>query len=172
MKQRDKTRRIGFSAMLSALGVVIIYIGSLAEVLDISMAVIASLCTIVALIEFGLPSAWLVYAVTSVLAIILSPRSPALMFLLFFGYYPIIKERVEPKGKLFSWIVKELVFNVAAVAIILSFVFLFNMPLTYPLPLLIATLVLAELVFILYDVVLTRLISFYLFRLRSRFKFK
>ena len=79
--------------MLAALGCVILYMGAFFEVMDISMAVIASLCATLAVIEFGTASALSVYGVTAILSLILAPRSPAAMYLLFFGYYPILKER-------------------------------------------------------------------------------
>ena len=80
-------------AMLSALGVVLLLIGSFVEVMDLSAAAIASLLCVFAVIEYGGASPWLIFAVTSVLSMVLLPtKTPALMYLAFFGYYPIIKE--------------------------------------------------------------------------------
>jgi hypothetical protein len=46
--------------MLSALGVVLLYIGSLVEALDLSAAVLASLACIIAVIEYGKGAPWAV----------------------------------------------------------------------------------------------------------------
>ena len=76
-------------AMLSALGVVVLYLGSFIEVLDASMSVIASLMTVIVVIEFGRSASWSIYAVTAVLSLLLLPnKSPAVMYAAFFGFYP------------------------------------------------------------------------------------
>lgn len=169
----NKTKRIALLAMLSALGVVILYIGSLISVMDISMAVLVSLLGVIAVIEYGKGSAFLTFAVTSVLALILLPqKSPALMYVLFFGYYPILKEQFEKQKKLVSWVLKEVVFNVALVIIVIALHKIAFVGADIPLPLYLIGIALCELVFPLYDVALTRLISFYLYSLRRRFNFK
>lgn len=169
----NKTKRIALLAMLSALGVVILYIGSLISVMDISMAVLASLLGVIAVIEYGRGSALLVYAVTSALSLILLPaKAPAFMYALFFGFYPILKEQFEKRRKLISWVLKEIVFHVSLVVIVLALRLVAFESVDIPLPLIIMGIALCELVFPLYDVALTRLISFYLYSLRRRFNFK
>ena len=85
---KNKTHRLAVCAILSALGVVLIYFGSLIEVLDMSAAVLASVGCIFAAIEFGGAYPWLIYAVTGVLSLILVPNPiSALMYILFFGFY-------------------------------------------------------------------------------------
>ena len=69
------------------------------------MAVIASLFSIIAVIEYGKSAPWLVFATTSVLALIILPQnSSAWMYVLFFGYYAIIKEKLERRNKVVSWV--------------------------------------------------------------------
>lgn len=160
-------------AMLSALGVVMLYIGSLIQVMDLSMAVIASICCIFAVIEYGKSAPWLVFATTSVLSLILLPqKAPAVIYICFFGYYPIIKEKLERLAKPVSWVLKEVVFNVALAIMMLLSRFVFVSADAEPLYIYIATVVLAEIAFPLYDVALTRVISFYVYKIRSRIKFK
>lgn len=179
MKNRGKksdTKRLTVCAMLSALGVVLLYLGSLIEVLDISMAVIASLTCVIAVIEYGGGAPWSIYGVTSVLSLILLPnKTPAAMYAIFFGFYPILKEKFEKRGKVSSWILKELVFNVCLVimGIAMYFLTMIGDNTLFSSPILFALLILAaELIFALYDVALTRLISFYVISVRHRFKFK
>ena len=101
MKRKNNStsiKQLTFCSMLTALGVIFLGIGALLEVLDISMAVIASFCVIIALIEYGKGSPWMVYAAISVLSFLILPtKLPALFFGLFFGFYPIIKEFLEKK---------------------------------------------------------------------------
>ena len=162
--------------MLTALGVIFLGIGAILEVLDISMAVIASFCVIIALIEYGKGSPWMVYAAISVLSFLILPsKLPALFFALFFGFYPILREKFERKNKLLRWILKELTFNVCLAVIITLYMLLFfeSVALAFPLPwLIVAAVVLCEIVFVMYDIALERLITFYVIKLRHRFKFK
>jgi len=161
--------------MLSALGVVLLYVGSLLEVLDISMAVIASLLCIIAVIEYGGSAPWMIFGVTAILSALLLPnRTPAFFYASFFGFYPILKEKLEKLPRVVCWVLKEIIFNVCLVIIALGTYFLFmskDNALINPLTLSVG-IVLCEAVFILYDIALTRLISFYIARLRNRIKFK
>ena len=159
--------------MLSALGVVILFIGSVVDVMDVSMAVIASLLCVIAVIEYGGGAPWLVWAVTGVLSLILLPqKTPAAMYVIFFGYYPIIKEKLEKLNRAVSWVLKEVIFNVALVLMLISSKLLMTAGSAEPIHVYIILAVLAEIAFPLYDVAMTRLISFYIVKLRSRFKFK
>ena len=174
MSNQTNTKRLTVCAMLAALGVVLLWIGSILEVAEISMAVIASLLCVVAVIEYGGVAPWLVFAATGALGLILLPnKGIAVTYLLFFGYYPIIKEKIERRTRGGRWVLKELIFHVALIALAAVWKWLLmptaEMPSTI---LLVAFLVLCEVVFVLYDVALTRLISFYMFRLRQRFRWK
>ena len=171
-ERRNRTRTITVCAMLSALGVVVLYLGSFIDVLDASMAVVASVMSIVAVIEFGRSAAWSIYAVTAVLSLILLPnKSPAVMYAAFFGFYPILKEVFEKKNKIVAWMLKEITFNVALVVcfFIIRFVIFIGIP-EIPLMMYILGALLLEAVFVLYDLALTRAISLYVFNLRKRLR--
>ncbi len=174
--RKNDTKRLTVCAMLSALGVVLLYLGSLIEVLDISMAVIASLTCVIAVIEYGKGAPWSIYGVTSLLSLILLPnKTPAAMYAIFFGFYPILKEKFEKRNKVLSWVLKEIVFNVCLVLMGIAMYFLTTTGdnTLFSSPTFLALMILAaELVFVLYDIALTRLISFYIISIRHRFKFK
>ena len=174
-KNKNDTKRLAVCAMLAALGVVLLYLGAVLQVLDISMAVVASLTCVIAVIEYGKGAPWAIYGVTSILALILLPiKAPAIYYALFFGFYPILKEKFEKQRKLICWVLKEIVFNVCLVA--LGFITVFfatagENELFSSYPLLAAFVALAEVVFVVYDIALTRLISFYIISIRNRLKF-
>ena len=164
--------------MLVALGVIFLGIGAIVDVLDISMAVIASLCVIIAIIEYGKGTPWMVYAAISVLSFLLLPsKLPSIFFALFFGFYPILKEKLERKNPIIRWVLKEIIFNICLVAIMLIYFLLFfqglnlNVPLSLPWVIAIAV-ILCEGIFILYDIALTKMIVFYVIKLRNRLKLK
>lgn len=156
--------------MMAAVGVVILYLGSFVEVLDISVAVAASLIATVIVIEYGAASAWSVYGVSAILSLLLLPQKfPAVMYAFFFGYYPIVKQKIERmRSRVTQWVLKSLIFAVATAAMV-AFVSLFTPD--APVGILAALFaVLALFTLFVYDVALTRVISFYVFRLRHRLK--
>ena len=166
--------------MAVALGVIILYVGSLIEVLDISMAAIASILCIVAVIEYGRGYAFMVYGATALLAMLLLPEkfTPSLYALLL-GYYPILKELIERIGKksifrrrlfeVLRWAIKIVYFNCAFLAFALVTVYLLALPESAQW-MQITMFVLGNVTFVVYDVALTGLITTYIFRLRGRLR--
>lgn len=182
----QKTKKLTIGAILSALGVAILFIGSMIEVMDLSMAALASFFCIFAVIELGGAYPWMIYATTGLISIIMLPLGMGGWFyLLFFGYYPILKEKIERLKKPISWLLKFVLLNLAlAIGVTLAY-FLFlgksggsilgAFQLVFGgegIGIAMASIVYAfvNVVFLVYDVALTRLISFYFFKLRSRFK--
>jgi len=172
MARRNSTKRIALLSLFCALGVVILYLGSFIDVLDMSAAVLASLLCVAAVIEYGSSSAWLVYAATSCLSLLVLPqRMPAFMYAVFFGFYPIIKQKLEGRLKRWvCWLVKVVIFNAAIVLWIAAAKWLFLIEDT-PLAFDVLVFLLANATLLLYDVALTRAVSFYIFKIRKRFKF-
>ena len=172
MAGKNNTKRLTVCAMFSALGVVLLLVGSMVEVMDIAMAALASLLCIFAVIEYGGSTPWLIFAVTGVLSLVLLPnKTPAAMYVVFLGYYPIIKEKLEKLKKPIAWLLKEVIFNVSLVALFLIVRFLLMPNVSDPIWIYAVFVVLAEITFVLYDIALTRLITFYIINLRHRFKF-
>lgn len=176
-------KKLTAGALLSALGVSLLALGALFETLDLTMAAFASFACVFAVIEFRGSYPWLVYAVTGILSVVLMPYSMAGWFyLLFFGYYPILKDKFERMKKPISWIFKILVLNASlfACAVAVDFIF-FGMKVSVFEAMsymfgdfggLVALIyVMLNLVFVIYDIALTRLIGFYYAKLRDRFKF-
>ena len=110
-----QTRLLAMCAMLAALGVVLLYLGSFIEVLDLSVALVASLAVIVLVIEKGGWYPWLVYSVTSVLALLLLPNKfPAVVYAFFMGFYPILKEKAEKiRVRVIGLVIKLILFNLS-----------------------------------------------------------
>jgi hypothetical protein len=169
------------------LGVVTLFLGAMIETLDLSMAALSSFFCIFAVIELGGAYPWLIYAVTSVLSIILMPYSlGGWFYLLFFGFYPILKEKIEASKRPISWGIKLIVLNIALIcgtfiayflifgkleskSFFDAFLFVFGGEKTGKW-VAVGTYALFNGVFVLYDVALTRLITFYVFKLRKKFK--
>ena len=168
-KIRNKTRALTLCSIFSALGVIILYLGSLIEIIDLSMAVAASLLVIIAVIELGGIYPWLVYSVTSILSLLLLPNKfVALVYFAFTGFYPILKAMIERVKGMVCALIKLAVFNVCLVAMWTAariFVVPFDMPYGT-----VITLIVLNLIFVLYDFALTRLIKKYIYVWRKKLK--
>lgn len=120
------TRRIAMCAVLCALSVVMLGLGTLIEVIDITAAAVASLALLPILLCYGARYAWLSYAVTGVLGVLLMPQSlGAWMFAGLTGFYPIVKQRLDRLPRVLSWLVKLLLLT--AVLLLYLAVFYFVM---------------------------------------------
>ena len=174
--RKKKTKYLVVSAMLSALGVVIMMLGSVIEVLDLSTAVIASLLCIWAVIEIGGAYPWLIWSVTSVLSFLLLPqKTPVVFYALFAGYYPMLKEKLERKfAPVIALPIKLVIFH-AALLLMYSALRLFipsALDDLVGLWITVGVYLLSIVAFLVYDYALTKLISGYVFRWRKYFKMK
>lgn len=166
-----KTKSIALCAMMAALCVVILLLGSIITVLDLSCAAAASLVIIFCVIELGGAYPWLVWAVVSVISLLILPdKFGALVFFAFAGHYPVLKRYIERLPRIAQWAAKLILFNTVLTLIIWvskTVLGLAESEMNYT-PLVYGA---SNLTFILYDIALTRLITFYIFKLRHRFKF-
>lgn len=172
---RKRTKYLTVGAMLSALSVVILLMGSLIDVLDITTAVLASFLCIYAVIELGGFYPWMIWLSTSILAMLLLPmKTPAIFYALFFGFYPILKAIFERMKTPISWLFKILSFHVSLGGIVLLLrLFLpsmLDMDGMAWLP--IVLYVMCLFCFFVYDIALTRVITLYLVRWRDRFRIR
>ena len=161
------------ASVLAALGVLLLTLGAFIEVLDLSMAALASLLVVFAVIEMGGKYPYLIYAVTAVLGLLLLPnKTPAVLYALFAGFYPIVKAGLESKlPRVHAWVLKLAIFN-ACLALAAFVAVKLMLPdaeqilsYWYWLP------IIGTPIFVIYDIALTRLISTYLQRWRTRFRF-
>jgi hypothetical protein len=123
---RKSTRRIAMCGVFCALAVVILGMGTLIEVLDISAAAAAALFLLPVLLCYGSRYALLSYAVTAVLGLVLMPQSlAAWMFAGLTGYYPIIKTRMDRLPRVLGWLVKLVLLTAVFLVYLAVFFFLF-----------------------------------------------
>lgn len=115
-----ETKKLTLSAILTALGVVIMLLGAVIEVLDLSVGAIASLIVVFVFVEIGKPYHWLVWICTSLLTALIYPGSALWVeYLLIFGIYPILKSYIEKLPRWSRWPVKLAYIN--AVVAFLAF---------------------------------------------------
>lgn len=136
----------------------------------------AGMLVIFMVIETDKKWAFGVYATVAILGMLLVPdKEVAVMYLAFFGYYPIIKAIFESKlNRVIGWILKVAAFVATMVA---SYAFMMRfMGVTIDetedfgmlaIPVLLGT---GTLAFIMYDIALTKMISLYLIKWQKHFK--
>ena len=154
---------------MTALAVAIMYVSSFLPTGQYGFAALASLVGYAAVIEAGLGGGIFVYVGASVLGLLIAPvKMSALLFALFFGYYPVIKSLAERiKNRVLGWVLKLAVFNGALTLILLVFkelVFDYvskigNTFLFY---------IIFNVIFIAFDYGISKLISFYMMKIHKK----
>ena len=167
----NKTKKLALAAVLSALCFVILLLGSVITVLDLSCAAVASFIIIFCVIELGGYYPYLVWAVVSLLSLLMLPdKFGAMVFALFSGIYPILKSYIERLPRMISWVLKLVCFNIVLTLIIGASRFILGIP-TEEIDFSLIVYGVCNITFVLYDIASTRMITLYLFKLRKRFKF-
>ena len=87
--------RLSLSALMAALGTVLMLSSNLIPVLTYVAPMLASLTLIPVLTEFGKKYAWMTWGVTAGLALLLCADREAAFFYLFIGWYPILKPKLD-----------------------------------------------------------------------------
>lgn len=183
----QKTKRLTVSALLCALGAVLLCVGRLFDgSLDLSMAALASLLVVWAAEELAGAYPWMIWLVTSLLALLLMPfNTAAWEYLLFAGGYPMLRVLLEKVPLVPRILIKQVLFNgVLALGVLVLWQLLFPTAQSYPAALgmflggqgahwafSLAVWITANLAFVLYDFVIGRFITAYRVALRDKFKF-
>ena len=110
-KTRQTTRTIAFCAMMAALSTVIMLTGGLIPVFTYCSPLLASVLLIPVLEEYGARWAWMVWAVSAGLSMMIGVDKEAAFFYLFLGWYPILKpvfDRIP--SKILGFTIKTSVF--------------------------------------------------------------
>lgn len=160
--------KIAFCGIAAALSLAILLM-TIVPITEISLAALAGIIGIPVVIEFGRKYGLAVYAVVSVLSLLLIPTPEGkVLYIGFFGYYPALKSVLETRRlpRLAEWGLKLAVFNTAVLAAYWLMLQLFGLPKDsftlggVSLPWLF--LLFGNVVFFVYDWCLTGLISKYM----------
>lgn len=171
---KNKTKNTAICGLMTALSVVLMMVTTLVPVFMYVIPIVTGLLVLftadVSDKKWGVG----VYFSTAFLSLLLiTDKEAALTYALFFGYYPLIKDTIEKLPRALAWILKFILFNLAAVGIGLISFYLFGVSGEeynefgkYTIPIL---LIMANVAFILYDFCLTKN-RFLLTRLSEKFR--
>ncbi len=168
------TNKITLCAIMSALATVIMLV-SYFPYLTYAVPAVAGLCIMAVVIEINLKWAFFSYIISSVLVFMFAETESKLLYIFLFGYYPIIKSLIEKIGnQIIEWILKLLNFNISVVLAYFILTKLFMLPLGDFGPLaqygVIILLGLGNIVFVVYDIAVSRMSQFYYYKLHSKVK--
>lgn len=162
-----KTKKLALAAILAALSVVILLLGSIVTVLDLTSVALASLLIVIAVIELGGAYPYLIWLVAGILSILIVPdKFGALLYLIFGGIYPIFKAMFERLHYVVAWVLKFSSFNLMMIIVVLTANYILRLPdtgLGFTLPL----FAVCNFTFVLYDLLTTQLITLYLVKFRK-----
>lgn len=113
-REMKKTSKIALSAVFAALSVALMALVSIIPNLELALPAISGLFVAVIVIEVDKKWALGVWAAVSVLSLIVVPnKAAAIIYAVFFGYYPVLKSVLESKTPCaVEYIIKILTFSV------------------------------------------------------------
>lgn len=164
------TKKLTLCAILAALSVVLLLLGTLLSVADLCALLVTSFIVLFALLAVSGVYPWLLYGVTGVLSLVFVPdKLIPLLYIVFAGIYPLVKFRLDRLPRGLSFVLKELWFNATLVGgAALSLFVLSGGEAELPLPLAITGFFVLNICFILFDITLKRFVRIYFNRIEPR----
>lgn len=173
-----KSTKVALGGMVAALSIVLMFLTGILPFLTYAVPCMAGFLLVAVVIECGYQWAFLVYLAVSVLSLLLAPDKQAAMVFAFIGYYPIVKGLVEQNfasKKLLSWAIKFLVFNLAMLVVYWLLIHVLQIPdVMTEMGSLgrytgLVTLACGNVVFVVFDIALSRVVDAYVQWFRPRF---
>ncbi len=137
---------------------------------------LAGLFMIVPMVEAGTLWAFGGYIVSALLSLVLGEPESALLYLLLFGYYPILKSLIERLNRIaLEWFIKFSVFNAACFLAMFSFAYVvadvsFIEFLKGEGFIFIPFIILCEIAFVFYDFAISRVGEMYMIKIHPHIK--
>ena len=164
--------KLTLCAVMAALAVVITLMAYF-PYLTYALPAIAGLCVMVVLIEINMKWAILTYASSALILFFTGEVEAKLLYISFLGYYPILKAIIEKlKNPVLEWLIKAICFNAVIILVYTVFSNVLGMN-SDDLGVLgkygnFILLVAANFVFVLYDICVSRMATFYLIKLHPK----
>ncbi len=177
MSQRNKkSAKTALGGIVTALSIVLMFLTSVLPSMTYALPAASGVLLSLIVIEIDKKWAFGVFAAVSLLSVLLiADKEAALMYMLFFGHYPILKGLFE--GRLpapVAWVFKFIVFNIGVVAATFISIYVFNIPFEemeeHGPKAAFILLAIGNVVFLIYDYALSGLIKLYLLKWRKTFR--
>lgn len=162
-----RTKQLTFCAIMSALGVVILLLGSITGLFDLCSVLISAILIFVVCEELGNGMAMASYAVCTVLSFLIVPSKLVAFEYLFFGFYPVLRRILESRHKVTCISLKALYMLASATATMALSRLVFTTGENTSLALEIATAIMGIACLILCDIVFKRFSRLYHLKIRK-----
>lgn len=177
---RDISYRVALGGIVSALCLLCMFLSGIMPVFYLILPMIAGVLLMLIAEEVSLEWAWLTYISVSLLSLfITADKEAALVFIMVFGHFPILRLYLEKlKFKILRWLIKLIAFNACIISYFYVTVFVFGIEQMleemndfgkYGA---IVLLVLANIIFVLYDINLYAIYYIYKIKLMPLLKRK
>ena len=159
--------------MMAALSIVILFLSGIIPTMTIALPALAGCMLIPVTAECGIRYGFTTFAAVSLLGFFLAAdREAWLIYILFFGYYPVLYGLLDKiSNRKLMYVVKLLIFTIACISEGLITVFLLGIPMDEFGPFgkwsVLILLIAAEVVFVVYDKCIRNLILLYFAKFRK-----
>ena len=168
------TKKITLCGMVASLSIVIM-LTSYFPYLTYAIPALAGIFMMVPLIECGISWSVGTYIASSAIIFITGETEAKLLYVLFLGYYPILKSLIEKINRqAVEWVLKFVCFNAAAIAFYYVSRILFAIPFDdlgdfgkYGALIFLAV---CNVVFVIYDIGISRVAAYYIIALHDKVK--
>ncbi len=164
---RRQSRKMALCGMMTALSAAVLSTGSFIPFATFAGPMLAMLCLLPILHDWGAKYALMVYAAAAVLALMLCADKELALFYAFLGWYPAVRPRLAPLPRPVRILLKCAMFTLAMAVMYLLIIFLFQMEAVaeefagYSTLMLALLVVLGNTSFLLLDVLLLRMSILY-----------
>ncbi len=166
----SKSIRVAFCGILTAFCTLLMFLTSLIPIGTYALPALAGVLLIAVVVELGVSWAWPVYLASSLLSLLVAgDKEAAMLYAVFFGYYPILKAIFERiKQRLLAYLLKFAVFNAAMILGYFLSIWVLGVPkdsfTLFGVSLPVVFLVLGNIVFLVYDYAVSTLVVTYYHR--------
>jgi len=167
----NNTKKVVFCGLMAAVATVIMLVAYF-PYLTYAVPAVASLAIMVCLIELGVKWSFMAYLASILPVFLFCENEAKLLYIVFFGFYPIIKVLIEKiSSRVIEWLVKLVIFNAIIVTTYFVLSNLMGVRIDeisfvggYTIAIL---LFLGNIVFVLYDICIERMAALYMVRLHN-----
>ena len=162
---------------MCALSVVFMFLTGVFPYATYALPALAGMMLIVLVVETNTKWAFVAYVAISLISLLVAPdRMAVLLFIAFFGYYPILKSIIETKcRRIAEWVLKILLFNAAVGGSYLMMQLfvktdeLWELLGEYGMIGVVGGIILLNAVFVIYDLAVSRIITAYIHWFRPKY---
>lgn len=170
-----KSTQVAVGGLCSSLCLLLLFMTSMVPLSSYFFPAMAGVLLVVVAQENGTNTAVLVYVAASLLSSLMVPdREAVALFVLLFGYYPILKSKIDRLPRLIAFLIKFVLANAAIIVFYYVTLYVLGIPdilsewgefgnfAAW------AALIMANGTFFIYDILLRQIIRLYLWQIRPK----